>query len=159
MKYNCNGKVLNTPPALKSYDYGYYDSKGMIHIYWSQSNESCDESGFDKSFRPCVESDDYVIEDYIIPRGTMLCRYGSPRGVFTTLKGTDYDLLSLPYVKESIEYHEYQVSIELHVKCRVIRGRVAPMFDSTGGAEQYKHYRSIKQECEQGILKEVFLWE
>lgn len=42
-------------------------------------------------------------------------------------------------------------------KCMVQRGKVAPMFDSPGGAVQYKHYQSIAKELDDGVLMEVHL--
>ena len=52
----------------------------------------------------------------------------------------DYDKLSLPYVRSTVEYHKYRVASKaLPVYRRVDKGVVAPMFDSPGGAVQYYH--------------------
>ena len=85
-------------------------------------------------------------------------RYGLPTGRFTTLKGTAYEKLGLPYVKETIEYHEYMVSLDLMVDCFVTKGIVAPAFYSEGGAIQFMHRQSINLECQDGLLKEVKGW-
>ena len=99
-----------------------------------------------------------MIKDFIIPKGTVICRYGSPRGRFSTYKGTDYDTLSLPYIRETIEYHEYIVTTYLKVVCIVTKGITAPMFDSSGGAVQFMHRQTIELECSDSVLKEVDLW-
>lgn len=52
---------------------------------------------------------------------------------------------------------DYVDSDGLRVQCTVIKGRVAPMFNSNGGAVQYKHYQSIAKELEDDVLDEVFL--
>ena len=89
----------------------------------------------------------------------ILCRYGEETGSFTAEKGTPYELLGLPYNKESVEYHEYEVvGDNLRVRCVVIKGMVAPAFSSQGGVTQYKHSKRIIQEIADGKLLEVFLW-
>lgn len=47
----------------------------------------------------------------------------------------------------------------LRIQCTVQKGKVAPMFDSPGGAVQYKHYQSIAKELDENKLKEVFEYE
>lgn len=106
-----------------------------------------------------VGSDVYVIKDFILPKGMMLCRYGTPNGYFTTEKGTEYETLALPYVKETIEYHEYKVSEDIRVDCYVMKGAVAPKFNSTGGAVQFLHRQSVNLECEDGFLQEDMKWK
>ena len=157
--YNYIGEdITDKRICLLDDSYGFVDEKNIPHIKWGTENEKCDKNGFDKKFRPVKGSDEYVINDYVIPKGTMICRYGSPRGRFTTIKGTAYESLSLPYVKETIEYHLYRVSEDLKVECRVSKGAVAPKFSSPGGAIQFMHYQPIKFECEQGKLKEEKSW-
>ncbi len=139
-------------------EYGYVDEMNVPHINWGTETEICDEDGFDKTFRPFANDSAYVITDYVIPKGTVICRYGKETGRFTTIKGTNYESLGLPYQKETIEYHEYIVSLDTTVECYVTRGKVAPKFDSVGGAIQFKHKQSIKLECQDGILKEDYSW-
>ena len=138
--------------------YGFVDDNNIPHINWGSETEKCDSNGFDKQYRPIEGSDQYVITNYIIPKGTMICRYGFPGGFFTTLKGADYDQLGLPYVKETIEYHEYGVSEDLNVDCYVTKGMVAPIFLSNGGAVQFMHKQSIMLECEDGYIQEDMSW-
>ena len=78
--------------------------------------------------------------------------------MFTTDKGTPYSKLSLPYVKETMEYHEYIVTKDIHVFCYVTQGIAAPKFNMPGGGIQYKHKQAINLECEDGYLQEDFSW-
>ena len=113
----------------------------------------CDKDGFDKEFRPIEGMEVHLIENYIIPKGSILCRYGFSGVFFTTLKSSAYETLGLPYVKETIEYHEYKVSEDVCVNCYVTKGKVAPKFTSIGGAVQFMHKQTIALECEDGFLQ------
>lgn len=159
MKYNYLGQELsNIRLALLNSEYGYVDEENIPHINWGSEDDICDKNGFDKTYRWSNNSDTYIIEDYIIPKGTILCRYGFPGGRFTTLKGSAYETLGLPYIKETIEYHEYKVSKDICVKCLVTKGKVAPKFSSQGGAIQFMHKQPITLECEDGYLQEDMSW-
>ena len=159
VRYNFKGEdITNTKIELIDKKYGYVDAKNIPHIEWGEATKYCDEHGFDKEHRPIAGMDVYVIENYLLPKGTMLCRYGSAKGNFTTLKGTPYENLSLPYVKETIEYHEYKVTEDISVNCYVTKGLVAPKFKSSGGAIQFMHKQTIGLECEDGFLQEDFVW-
>ncbi len=60
-------------------------------------------------------------------------------------------------MKETVEYHVYRViANDYKVRCSVVKGRVAPMFFSEGGAVQYKHFQSIAKEKQHGKIEEVF---
>ena len=77
----------------------------------------------------------------------------------TTLAGTKYEYLGLPYKKDTIEYHEYEVVADgITVHCIVTKGKAAKMFNSPGGAIQFLHKRSIDEEIKTGRLKEVYTW-
>ncbi len=90
--------------------------------------------------------------------GSILIRYGSEIGHYTAPKGTDYDKLALPYKQETIEYNEYQVTHSEGINvCEVYKGRVAPAFDSEGGAIQYYHPITIRESVRKGILKRIDL--
>lgn len=94
-----------------------------------------------------------------MPFGTRLCRYGDEIGYSTTLPNTSYEKLGLPYRKETVAYHEYMVIADgITVGCIVTRGRVAPAFNSSGGAIQFLHKRTILEELNSGRLKEVTTW-
>ncbi|MCR5733663.1 MAG: TNT domain-containing protein, partial [Lachnospiraceae bacterium] len=62
----------------------------------------------------------------------MICRYGFTGGLFTTIKGTDYDALGLPFVKETIDYHEHKVTEDSSDECRAVKGIAAPKYSSNG---------------------------
>lgn len=157
--YNYLGQDLsNTKIQLSDSEYGYVDKENIPHINWGIEDNKCDKNGFDKEYRPIEGIDTYIIENYIIPKGTILCRYGFEGGIFTTLKGSAYETLGLPYIKESIEYHEYVVSEDVCVSCYVTKGKVAPKFASVGGAIQFMHKQSIALECEDGFLQEDMSW-
>lgn len=158
-KYNYLAEdITNSKILLLDDDYGFVDENNIPHINWDSENSIVDADGFDKRFRPVEGAEDYIIKDYIIPKGETICRYGFWGGFFTTTKGTDYVLLGLPYDKKTIEYHEYKVTNDLRVDCIVKKGIVAPMFSSPGGGVQFKHKQPIFLECEDGYLQEDFSW-
>lgn len=141
--------ISNVRLKLENEAFGFIDEKNIPHINWGDENEDRDGNGFDKHYRPCEGSEDYTFE-YVLPKGSVICRYGYPGGYFTTDKGEPYEKLGLPYEKETIEYHEYEVLDNL----RVEKGTVAPMFNSQGGAVQYLHRQSISKELRAGHLIE-----
>lgn len=158
-KFNYLGKdLVDIKIQLIDPDYGYVDEYNIPHINWGEETEKCDGDGFDKEYRPSNNSEEYVITDYIIPKGTIICRYGFPGGFFTTTQETKYETLGLPYLKETIEYHEYKVSEDICVECYVTKGIVAPKFSSAGGGIQFMHKQPIFLECEDGYLQEDMTW-
>lgn len=157
--YNSNGDdISQVKIRLLKDEYGYVDENNIPHIDWGKESNKCDKDGFDKDYRPSDDSDEYIIKDYILPKGSMICRYGFMGGLFTTIKGSEYDKLGLPYVKETIEYHEFKVTEDLSVDCYVSKGMVAPKFTSQGGAIQFMHKQPIRLECEDGFLQEEITW-
>lgn len=157
--YNFKGEDITEVKILLANDeYGYVDENNIPHIDWGKETDRCDKNGFDKDYRPIEGSEQYVIKDYILPKGSMICRYGFMGGLFTTVKGSEYEELSLPYVKETIEYHEFKVTEDLSVDCYVSKGIVAPKFVSPGGAIQFMHKQPIRLECEDGYLQEDVSW-
>ncbi len=157
MKHNYLGLAISGHKEFQDPSFGYYDEDGCEHVFWTPENDIVDCDGFDKRN---IEPNDYYCMDIVLPYGKIICRYGNKRGRLTTDLDSNYDDLGLPYVKESVEYHEYKVVADgLRVKCMVLRGRVAPMFYSKGGAVQYKHEQSIAQEMFQGKLEEVFIYD
>lgn len=155
---NEGADITGTDPELLYPTFGFIDKRGKIQVNWGLEDDLCDGNGFDKTFRPVVGSDAYVIHDYVLPQGMIISRYGYPSGKFTTVKGTPYSTLSLPYKEKTVEYHEYIVIGNITVKCIVTKGRVAAKFGSLGGAIQYMHERAIIDEIKIGNLKEVELW-
>lgn len=151
--YNCNGEPLfDKDPVFASPDYRKEDGTPN----WALENEVVDGDGLDKGN---VEENGKYKQLVILPKGTRLCRYGADTGKTTTLVGTPYEKCGLPFIKETMQYHEYEVIADgVSVICRVIRGKAAPMFGSEGGAIQFIHQRKIVEEIETGRLKEVMTW-
>lgn len=151
--YNCYGKLLlNVDPVFASDDYMKADGSPN----WTEENDNVDGDGFDKT--NVCENGEYK-QLVILPKGTKLCRYGAATGRTTTFIGTPYEECGLPFVKETVEYHEYEVIADgVSVICRAVKGRVAAMFGSSGGAIQFVHQRKIVNEIETGRLKEVTTW-
>lgn len=157
IKKNCYGKIITGIKQFEDSSFGYYDINGNEHVNWAEEDEQVDADGF---FKHHLEPNGFYKMDIVLPYGTLLCRYGSRRGRLTSNIHTPYESLGLPYVKETVEYHAYRVIADgLKVQCTVQRGCVAPMFNSLGGATQYKHYQSIADELAQKKLEEVFMYE
>lgn len=154
---NCFGNILlNVEPELIRDEFGHVDENGNIVPNWLEESELVDSEGFDKT--NIEENGDYK-QVVILPKGTKLCRYGVATGKTTALLGTPYEMLGLPYKKETLEYHEYEVIADgVSVVCKVTKGKVAAMFGSSGGAMQFVHPRRIVEEIETGRLKEVTVW-
>ena len=155
IKKNYLGQVIIGPRQFIDPSYGYYDEFGDEHVNWRSEDETVDSDGFDKTNH---EYSDSYKQDVVLPYGKLICRYGNKRGRFTTDVGTSYEKLSLPYIKETVEYHVYKVIADgLKVKCEVTKGRTAPMFNSDGGAIQYKHHHSLATAIQQKELEEVYI--
>lgn len=145
---NYKGELLTGLPQLKKPEFG----AGESGIAWPKESETIDSKGFDKTN---VESNSNYIIKVILPPDTIIIRYGKEDGHFTAPKGTEYEKLSLPYVKETVPYFEYRVKKKINVKCEVIKGKVAPAFDSEGGAIQYYHPITIGMSLQRGILERI----
>lgn len=116
-------------------------SKEIADIWELIDDNVADENGFDKNH---IEPNGKHIMEVTLPRDTMLIRYGYESGSYTAPEGTEYQELSLPYAKETIEFHKYRVIADgIKVVCEVTRGRVAPAFEQPGGGIQYKHHKNI----------------
>ena len=155
--FNCFGmEITGTNPEFVSESFGKYDKNGYPLPFWEFENDSVDGSGFDKSH---IEPNGNYTQEVILPKGILLCRYGNPRGRFTTNVGVPYEMLGMPYKKETLEYHEYEVIADgVKVQCVVTRGIVYPMFGSAGGAVQYRHPSIILEEVSNGKIREVWTW-
>ena len=147
-KYNNKGiDITDKVPGLADLSYGYYNQDGSLVIRWKDySSRNADPDGFDKT---------YLGGDYkrkiLLPKGAKICRYGGYRGVYTTLVGTPYHCLGLPYIEDSMEYHEFEVIADgLVVSLIVEEEIVAPAFDSPGGGIQYLHRQNIAREISSG---------
>ena len=158
---NYMGEPLGDRPVelqKSEYGTGEYREQYFPEVKWEEYRKTfSDESGFDKNFKNS-NGEYYTI--IVLPQNTELVRYGSNSGSYTTLKGTPYEMLGLPYKKETIDYHEFVVIADsVKVFCRVKRGVVAPIFDSLGGGVQFKHESNMRKLIREHILEEVFLWQ
>ncbi len=142
--YNCFGEAIPVPFQFASpdFDSGTLDRFGNpVADYSRCKTEFSDDNGFD--IRNVEENGHYKVR-YILPKGSVIIRYGHEYGRYTAPEHTPFEELSLPYTIESLEYHEYKVLSEgLPVQCIVEKGRVAPMFHQPGGGVQYLHSNSI----------------
>ena len=156
-RYNCFGDELEVGATPELIDSSYGEIiDGEIVPYWPKEDDIVDADGFDKTN---VECNGEYKNEVVLPKGTLLCRYGLETGVTTTALGSPYDMLGLPYKVETIEYHEYVVIADgIRVKCIVEKGKVAKAFNSEGGAIQFVHRQSIMDEVKTGRLKEVTSW-
>ena len=156
--YNCFGKPVRADDLeLIDSSYGYRREDGKIVVFWSEESDDVDENGFDK--KQIVDEFGNYCKEIVLPKGTLICRYGAEQGRTTTRLGEDYEKLALPYKVETIQYHEYEVIADgLTVQCKVVSGYAAKMFNSPGGAVQYLHSQRIKQEITSGKIKEVYQW-
>lgn len=157
IKKNCYGEIITGIKQFQDPSFGYYDEQGDEHVNWAKEDEHVDSDGF---YKHHVEPNGLYKMDVSLPLGTLLCRYGNTRGRLTSDINSEYENLGLPYIKETVEYHIYRVIVSsLKVQCTVQKGEVAPMFNSPGGAVQYKHYQSIAKELAQEKIEEVFDYE
>lgn len=154
---NCFGEPITEVLQYANPAFGQYVD-GIARTNWEKS-DIVDDNGFDKRYKD-PESDMYLAE-VSLPKGIILCRYGFEQGYFSTLKGTEYELLGLPWKKESAPYFEYEVIADgITVHLLVTRGLAAPMFDSPGGAIQFLHQHSLRDEVDRyHSLKRINPWE
>lgn len=158
MKYiikNDNGEIISGKKKLLKPEYGTGDfySNGEPIVNWKLLSKFADRDGFDT--RKISGTGKYKFE-FELPYGTVIIRYGNETGRFSAPKGTNYENLALPYVRETVEYNEYRVVAKsIRVRCIVERGIVAPGFGSKGGAIQYMHPISIKESIRTKLLERV----
>lgn len=92
-----------------------------------------------------------IEKDFTLKKGTTISRYGSKGGSTATDKGTDYDSLSMPYERETVEYHEFEVIKDIE-GCS--KGFAAPNFDSKGGGVQYNLEKNFSYYLRNGYIRE-----
>ncbi len=145
-KRNADGELIEGDPVIadeavikKSED---YNQTGIFNPDWNVKAENSDAQGFDTREE---------IKEGVLQPGTVIDRYGSSRGRMATSKGTEYEALSLPYAKETVEFHRYEVCAP--IECRM--GKVAPNFDQEGGGDQFVFSKSVTELIREGSLREV----
>lgn len=153
---NWLGEEVTEPFVVRDVSFLKVDAAGKLVVNWD--GPDADDDGFDINHREPNGLPRMLVE---LPVGTELLRYGNPDGSYTAPMGTDYEQLSLPYEKDSMEYNEYRViadGVRVEV-CRAERGRVAPLFDQPGGGVQYYHGdESVQDLLNEKKLERIKLW-
>ncbi len=90
-------------------------------------------------------------KDITLPVGTVLDRFGSPRGRFLGVYGTPYEMRSLPPTSLDDIYYVYRVLKPLPVES----GKIAPWFGMKGGGIQYFSKTNVETLIKQGYLEIV----
>lgn len=156
---NYKKEKIDAIPVLRkpSYGTGKTDKSGRPEVNWKLLIDA-DEQGFDIKYK---EENGKHRMTIVLPKHTKLIRYGSEAGLYTAPKGTRYEEVSLPYTKESVFYHEYEVIAEsitvtgIMKGCIVERGRVAPGFDYPGGGIQYLHPYNMIRSINLKLIREI----
>lgn len=139
------------------YGTGAVDAYGCPEVAWDYFlSDRADDLGFDIEN---IESNGKHIISMVLPKGTIILRYGNEFGRFTAPGGTLYEELALPFIPETMEYNEYEVLADgLTVFCMVDKGKVAPCIDGNGGGIQYYHEVAIKHLVDRGVLRRLDVW-
>ena len=156
---NYLGEKIGYIPKLRKPEYGTgkVDAFGRPEPNWNLLIDA-DDNGFDKKHK---EPNGKNRMQVVLKKHTKLVRYGTEVGSFTAPYGTEYEKLSLPYVKESVFYHIYEVIADdvkvtvLQEVCEVERGKIAPGFDYPGGGIQYLHPYNMIKSINLKLLKEI----
>lgn len=135
-----------------------FDENGEEQVAWDKFKIGyADADGFDMRYK---YSDEQYYICAVLEPGTMIIRYGPDTGCFTAPLGSKYENLGLPYIRDSVEFHRYLVKKRCRsLGVRVKEGKVAPIFDSEGGAVQYMHIGEngkkirIRELIKQGLLE------
>ena len=84
--------------------------------------------------------------------GTVIDRYGSLNGKFSSPVGTTFEQRSLSATMKSAQYRKFEVIKPLNV----MSGKVAPWYGkSNGGGTQYMSTMSFKELIRKGYIREV----
>lgn len=146
--HNVFGVAVSEPPHLRDVSFAKKNENGKLVPNYTVG-EYTDEDGFDLRN---IEANGLHKIDIRLAKGTRLCRYGNEAGRYTTYVGSAYEQLALPWDINSVQYHEYEVIADgLEVELVVTKGIVGPQeaFRSSGGAVQFLHKCSIRQEVEE----------
>ncbi len=90
--------------------------------------------------------------EIVLPKGTIVDRYGKEAGTFAFQLGTPFKMRSL--LKDSLDEPYTIYEMVEHVK--VIAGVRVPWFDQPGGGIQFMFDESFQDLREKGIVREIF---
>ena len=93
-----------------------------------------------------------IKENQTITTGTIIDRYGSQWGKYTSPVGVPYEQRALPYIENPNAYHKYEVLKPID---NVTISEIAPAFEQVGGGIQYELPYNIKKLKELGYIKEI----
>lgn len=93
-----------------------------------------------------------IKENQTIPAGTIIDRYGSQWGKYTSPAGVPYEQRALPYIENPNAYHKYEVLKQID---NVTISEIAPAFEQVGGGIQYELPNNIKKLKKLGYIKEI----
>ena len=93
-----------------------------------------------------------IKENQTIPAGTIIDRYGSQWGKYTSPAGVPYEQRALPYIENPNAYHKYEVLKPID---NVTISEIAPAFEQVGGGIQYELPNNIKKLKELDYIKEI----
>ena len=93
-----------------------------------------------------------IKENQTIPAGTIIDRYGSQWGKYTSPAGVPYEQRALPYIENPNAYHKYEVLKPID---NVTISEIAPAFEQVGGGIQYELPSNIKKLKELDYIKEI----
>ena len=93
-----------------------------------------------------------IKENQTIPAGTIIDRYGSQWGKYTSPAGVPYEQRALPYIENPNAYHKYEVLKPID---NVTISEIAPAFEQVGGGIQYELPNNIKKLKELDCIKEI----
>ena len=93
-----------------------------------------------------------IKENQTIPAGTIIDRYGSQWGKYTSPAGVPYEQRALPYIENPNAYHKYEVLKPID---NVTISEIAPAFEQVGGGIQYELPNNIKKFTKLDYIKEI----
>ncbi len=93
-----------------------------------------------------------IKSDQTLSKGTVIDRYGSKYGSYTSPVGTPFEHRALPYKDNSWAYHKYVVVKDIN---GVTSSTIAPAFNQPGMGIQFEMPNSIKELIKAGFLREI----
>ena len=168
---NDSGEIIRRDKLLRlkdeKYGTGQLTSNNLPAVDWiGNKSKYADENGFD------TRTKDSIIK-IVLPKDTIIIRYGLQTGRYTAPDGTDFENLSLPFTRESSPFFIYRVikkDLDVYVEekkdiksgksksavnCSVTKGLIAPYFDSEGGGIQYLHTKPIFKLLSECVIERI----
>ena len=90
--------------------------------------------------------------DNTLTKGTVIDRYGSKYGSYTSPVGTPFEQRALPYENNTWAYHKYKIIKDIN---GVTISEIASAFKQPGGGIQFELPASVDELIKEGFLKEI----